>query len=45
LTGAGFGGCVVALAEAGALKRGWVLHPSAGARVFEHPEGRDEPAG
>lgn len=32
LTGAGFGGCVVALTEAGVrLDRGWVVEPSAGA--------------
>ncbi len=35
LTGAGFGGCVVALTEPGALHRGWKLHPSAGARLVE----------
>ena len=39
LTGAGFGGCAVALCEAGAADRvlallgGWVLVPSAGARI------------
>jgi len=33
LTGAGFGGCVVALADAASPVRGWRLHPSAGARV------------
>jgi galactokinase len=40
LTGAGFGGCVVALAEAGALTepasitgRGWIVRPSTGARA------------
>jgi galactokinase len=32
LTGAGFGGCVVALTEPGALEQGWVVRPSAGAR-------------
>lgn len=31
LTGAGFGGCVVALADADSPVRGWRLHPSAGA--------------
>jgi len=31
LTGAGFGGCVVALADAGSPVRGWRLHPSGGA--------------
>ena len=33
LTGAGFGGCAVALADASSPVRGWRLHPSAGARV------------
>jgi len=33
LTGAGFGGCVVALADASSPVRGWRLHASAGARV------------
>jgi galactokinase len=33
LTGAGFGGCVVALADAASEVRGWRLHPSAGARL------------
>ena len=39
LTGAGFGGCVVALSESGAIDdpssftgRGWIVQPSAGAR-------------
>ncbi len=32
LTGAGFGGCVVALADGASPVRGWRLHPSAGAR-------------
>jgi len=31
LTGAGFGGCVVALADAASPVRGWRLHPSNGA--------------
>lgn len=31
LTGAGFGGCVVALTEPGALREGWLVHASAGA--------------
>jgi galactokinase len=35
LTGAGFGGCVVALAEPGALDEGWVVRPCAGARLLE----------
>jgi len=33
LTGGGFGGCVVALAEPGTLAEGWVVHASAGASV------------
>ncbi len=33
LTGAGFGGCVVALARPGSAVEGWRLRPSAGARV------------
>ncbi len=33
LTGAGFGGCVVALTDPGALREGWVVHASAGARL------------
>jgi galactokinase len=32
LTGAGFGGCVVALSEPDALAEGWHVRPSAGAR-------------
>ena len=31
LTGAGFGGCVVALADPGSPAEGWRLHPAAGA--------------
>jgi len=34
LTGAGFGGCVVALCRAGAVRDGWSLVPSAGAHVI-----------
>jgi galactokinase len=34
LTGAGFGGCVVALTAPGALSEGWVVSPSPGARVL-----------
>jgi galactokinase len=37
LTGAGFGGCVVALADAASPVRGWRLHPSAGAGRVEDP--------
>ncbi len=33
LTGAGFGGCVVALADPASPLRGWRLHPSDGARI------------
>lgn len=34
LTGAGFGGCVVALTRPGVLSEGWVLKPSDGARLL-----------
>jgi galactokinase len=34
LTGAGFGGCVVALADVTSRVRGWRLHPSPGASVL-----------
>ena len=34
LTGAGFGGCVVALARPGAVQEGWVVRPVAGASVM-----------
>jgi len=37
LTGAGFGGCVVALTEPGALSRGWHVTAVAGARVEQIP--------
>jgi len=33
LTGAGFGGCVVALTRPGALDEGWLVRPAAGASV------------
>ncbi len=33
MTGGGFGGCIVALAEPGALTEGWVVHAVAGAHV------------
>ena len=33
LTGGGFGGCVVALTEPGALDEGWTVRASAGASV------------
>ncbi len=35
MTGGGFGGCVIALAEPGALTDGWVVHPVDGARVID----------
>jgi len=34
MTGGGFGGCVVAICEPGALQDGWVVTASAGARVL-----------
>lgn len=34
LTGAGFGGCVVALTRPGVLDQGWKLRPSGGARLL-----------
>ena len=33
MTGGGFGGCAVAMAEPGAVAEGWVVRPVAGARV------------
>jgi len=33
MTGGGFGGCVVAIAEPGALREGWVVRPVRGAHV------------
>jgi galactokinase len=33
MTGGGFGGCVVALCEPGALESGWVVHASRGAHL------------
>jgi galactokinase len=39
LTGAGFGGCVVALSAPGALDVGWPLRPSAGARLRQRAGG------
>lgn len=35
MTGGGFGGCVVALAEPGALTDGWVVRPVDGARLLD----------
>ena len=35
MTGGGFGGCIVALAEPGALREGWVVHAIDGAQVLE----------
>jgi galactokinase len=43
LTGAGFGGCVVALADAASPVRGWRLHPSAGARMGDEPHSDPDP--
>lgn len=34
LTGAGFGGCVVALTRPGVVTKGWLLKPSGGARLL-----------
>jgi galactokinase len=34
LTGAGFGGCVVALCDPGVLHEGWVVHAAAGAHLI-----------
>lgn len=34
ITGGGFGGCVVALTEPGALDIGWTVRPAAGARLL-----------
>ena len=34
LTGAGFGGCVVALSDPDVLSEGWHVRPSAGARMI-----------
>lgn len=35
MTGGGFGGCVVALADAGTLTDGWVVHAVDGAHIIE----------
>jgi galactokinase len=35
MTGGGFGGCVVALAEPGAIQNGWILQAVNGASTFE----------
>ncbi len=43
LTGAGFGGCVVALADARSSVRGWRLHPSEGASVVVGGRSDGEP--
>jgi galactokinase len=40
LTGAGFGGCVVALCEPGALDEGWLVRAADGARLSEPPARR-----
>ena len=36
LTGAGFGGCVVALADRGSLAEGFVVGPAQGAQLVHH---------
>jgi len=43
LTGAGFGGCVVALADATSPVRGWRLHPSPGASVARRGRSDSDP--
>jgi galactokinase len=43
LTGAGFGGCVVALAAPGAVDMGWKLRPAGGATVEVTGENEDSP--
>ena len=43
LTGAGFGGCVVALTEPGALAEGWNVRPAVGARVVTEESSPQEP--
>jgi len=43
LTGAGFGGCVVALADPSSSVRGWRLHASAGARIESEGDATPEP--
>ncbi len=50
LTGAGFGGCVVALADAASPVRGWRLHPSGRAALLRQgpsgpPSGGQGPSG
>ncbi len=37
MTGGGWGGCIVALTHPGALNEGWLVKPSAGARVSAQP--------
>jgi galactokinase len=38
MTGGGFGGCIVAIAEPGALKQGWIVHAVDGARLIKDGE-------
>lgn len=45
LTGAGFGGCVVAVTEPGALDLGWRVLPSEGARLLDASQPSDQVAG
>jgi galactokinase len=35
MTGGGFGGCIVAICQPGALADGWIVSPSAGARRID----------
>ncbi len=42
MTGGGWGGCVVAVSEPGAIDEGWVVRPGAGAQVTTRA---DEPSG
>ncbi|HAP75423.1 MAG TPA: galactokinase [Acidimicrobiaceae bacterium] len=41
MTGGGFGGCVVALTQPGALTDGWVVHAVDGATIVEDDEARE----
>jgi galactokinase len=38
MTGGGFGGCIVALTEPGALSDGWKVHAVDGARLLDEPD-------
>jgi galactokinase len=41
MTGGGFGGCLVAIAEPGARVDGWVVHPVQGARVLDDEQAQE----